>query len=98
MDSGAKGFGFVENGWMHKWRPLFKTNILVIQTIVLSHLEPDQAAEILVNSLKILARTLMMRIANLEEVQPAALQELNDIMEKQFAGQRWRTGRENGRP
>ena len=27
-----------------------------------------------------------MRIANLEEVQPAALQELNDIMEKQFAG------------
>ncbi len=28
-----------------------------------------------------------MRIANLEEVQPAALQELNDIMEKQFAGQ-----------
>jgi flagellar motor switch protein FliG len=30
---------------------------------------------------------LMMRIANLEEVQPAALQELNEIMEKQFAGQ-----------
>jgi flagellar motor switch protein FliG len=29
----------------------------------------------------------MMRIANLEEVQPAALQELNEIMEKQFAGQ-----------
>lgn len=28
-----------------------------------------------------------MRIANLEEVQPAALHELNDIMEKQFAGQ-----------
>ena len=28
-----------------------------------------------------------MRIANLEEVQPAALQELNEIMEKQFAGQ-----------
>jgi len=30
---------------------------------------------------------LTMRIANLEEVQPAALQELNEIMEKQFAGQ-----------
>jgi len=29
----------------------------------------------------------MMRIANLEEVQPAALHELNEIMEKQFAGQ-----------
>ena len=27
-----------------------------------------------------------MRIATLEEVQPAALQELNEIMEKQFAG------------
>ena len=29
----------------------------------------------------------MMRIANLEEVQPSALAELNEIMEKQFAGQ-----------
>ena len=28
---------------------------------------------------------LIMRIANLEEVQPVALQELNEIMEKQFA-------------
>ncbi|MCL1076632.1 flagellar motor switch protein FliG [Parashewanella spongiae] len=58
-----------------------------IQTIVLSYLEPDQAAEIFAQFPENTRLDLMMRIANLEEVQPAALQELNDIMEKQFAGQ-----------
>ncbi|MBE8168344.1 MAG: flagellar motor switch protein FliG [Shewanella sp.] len=58
-----------------------------IQTIVLSYLEPDQAAEIFAQFPESTRLDLMMRIANLEEVQPAALQELNDIMEKQFAGQ-----------
>ncbi|WP_028117915.1 flagellar motor switch protein FliG [Ferrimonas senticii] len=58
-----------------------------IQTIVLSYLEPDQAAQILGQFSERSRLDLMMRIANLEEVQPAALQELNDIMEKQFAGQ-----------
>ncbi len=57
-----------------------------IQTIVLSYLEPDQAARILDQFNERVRLDLIMRIANLEEVQPAALQELNDIMEKQFAG------------
>ncbi|MGL5668960.1 MAG: flagellar motor switch protein FliG, partial [Shewanella sp.] len=48
---------------------------------------PDQAAEIFGQFPENTRLDLMMRIANLEEVQPAALQELNDIMEKQFAGQ-----------
>ncbi|MHA6963356.1 flagellar motor switch protein FliG [Zobellella denitrificans] len=58
-----------------------------IQTIVLSYLDPEQAAEILQQFSEPVRLDLIMRIAELEEVQPAALQELNDIMEKQFAGQ-----------
>lgn len=58
-----------------------------IQTIVLSYLEPEQSAEILTQFPEKNRLDLMMRIADLEEVQPAALQELNEIMEKQFAGQ-----------
>ncbi|MFB9134895.1 flagellar motor switch protein FliG [Vibrio sp. AK197] len=58
-----------------------------IQTIVLSYLEPDQSAEILSQFAERDRLDLMMRIANLEEVQPSALAELNEIMEKQFAGQ-----------
>ena len=58
-----------------------------IQTIVLSYLEPEQSAEILSQFPEKVRLDLTMRIANLEEVQPAALQELDEIMEKQFAGQ-----------
>lgn len=58
-----------------------------IQTIVLSYLDPEQSAEILTQFPEKVRLDLMMRIADLEEVQPAALQELNEIMEKQFAGQ-----------
>jgi flagellar motor switch protein FliG len=58
-----------------------------IQTIVLSYLEAEQSAEIMGQFPEKVRLDLMMRIANLEEVQPAALQELNEIMEKQFAGQ-----------
>ncbi|MBF4296469.1 flagellar motor switch protein FliG, partial [Vibrio anguillarum] len=52
-----------------------------IQTIVLSYLEPDQSAEILAQFAQRDSLDLLMRIANLEEVQPSALAELNEIME-----------------
>ncbi|WP_417614593.1 flagellar motor switch protein FliG [Oceanisphaera sp.] len=58
-----------------------------IKAIVLSYLDPEQAAEILQQFAEPVRLDLVMRIAELEEVQPAALQELNDIMEKQFVGQ-----------
>lgn len=57
-----------------------------IQTIVLSYLEPEQSAEILSQFPETVRLDLIMRIATLEEVQPEALKELNEIMEKQFAG------------
>lgn len=58
-----------------------------IQSIVLSFLEPQQAAEILEALPDKLRLDLITRIAKLDKVQPAALQELNEIMEKQFEGQ-----------
>lgn len=57
-----------------------------IQAIVVSYLDPDQSAEIL-NVLDDKVRLdVMMRVASLESIQPQALQELNDILEKQFSG------------
>ena len=58
-----------------------------IQTIVLSYLEPEHSAMILGQFPEREALDLVMRVATLEEVQPSALYELNQIMEKQFAGQ-----------
>jgi len=58
-----------------------------IIAIVLSYLESDQAAEVL-NLLPERGRAdIVMRVASLEGIPPAALKELDGIMEKQFAGQ-----------
>lgn len=56
-----------------------------IQTIVLSYLEADQAGEILAQFPEKVRLDIIMRIASLESVQPAALAELNTILEKQFS-------------
>ncbi len=58
-----------------------------IQTIVLAYLDPDQSAEVLGQFPERVRLDLAMRIAALESVQPAALQELNNIMERQLSGQ-----------
>ena len=57
-----------------------------IQAIVVSYLDPDQSAEILSNFDEKVRLDIVMRVAALEAVQPAALQELNDILERQFSG------------
>lgn len=57
-----------------------------IQAIVLSYLDPDQGAEILRFFDPKVRLDVMLRVAALESVQPQALQELNDILEKQFSG------------
>jgi len=57
-----------------------------IIAIVMSHLEPDQAAE----ALKLLPQRtrvdVLLRIATLDGIPPNALHELNAVMERQFAG------------
>ena len=57
-----------------------------IIAIVLSYLEPDQAAEVLQILPENMRADLILRVATLDTVQPSAIQELNVIMEKQFAG------------
>ena len=57
-----------------------------IIAIVLAYLESDQAAEVLSNLPANMRSDIMVRIATLDGVQPTALSELDDIMEKQFAG------------
>jgi flagellar motor switch protein FliG len=57
-----------------------------IIAIVLAYLEPDQAAEILTCLPANIRSDVMVRIATLDGVQPSALSELDDIMEKTFAG------------
>jgi len=57
-----------------------------IMAIVLSHLEPDQAAETLKNFPERVRSDVLLRVATLDNVPPIALNELNEVMERQFAG------------
>jgi len=57
-----------------------------IISIVLSFLDPDQAAEVLSEFPERVRPDIIMRIATLDGIQPAALQELDEILEKQFSG------------
>ncbi len=86
MGSGARGLDSLK--WMDSRQVagVILNEHPQIQTLVLSYLEPEQSATILGQFPEKVRLDLVMRIATLEEVQPAALQELNDIMEKQFAG------------
>jgi flagellar motor switch protein FliG len=56
-----------------------------IIAIVLSYLDTDQAAEVLAVFPPPVRSDLITRIATLDGVQPSALQELDEMMEKQFA-------------
>lgn len=57
-----------------------------IVAIVLAYLDPDQAADILAQLPERMRGDVLMRIARLDGIQPAALRELDEIMEKQFSG------------
>ena len=57
-----------------------------IIAIVLSFLDSDQAAEVLSEFPERIRPDIIMRIATLDGIQPAALQELDEILDKQFSG------------
>jgi flagellar motor switch protein FliG len=56
-----------------------------IIAIVLSYLETEQSAEVLACFPPAMRSDLVTRVATLDGVQPSALAELDDMMEKQFA-------------
>lgn len=57
-----------------------------IIAIVLSYLDHDQSAQILGEFPENMRSDILLRIATLDGVQPSALQELNDILERQLKG------------
>ena len=57
-----------------------------IIAIVLSYLESDQSAAVLGYLPERTRPDLLMRIASLDGIQPSALHELDEILEKQFSG------------
>lgn len=57
-----------------------------IISIVLAYLDPDQSAEVLALLPEWLRADVVMRIATLDGIQPTALSELDEIMERQLSG------------
>ena len=57
-----------------------------IVAIVLAYLDPDQAADVVSQLPERMRGDVLMRIARLDGIQPQALRELDEIMEKQFSG------------
>jgi flagellar motor switch protein FliG len=57
-----------------------------IVAIVIAYLDPDQAADVLAQLPERMRSDVLMRVARLDGIQPAALRELDEIMEKQFSG------------
>jgi flagellar motor switch protein FliG len=57
-----------------------------IISIVLAYLDADQSAEVLAQFPEWLRADVIMRIATLDGIQPSALHELDEVIEKQFAG------------
>jgi len=57
-----------------------------IVSIVLSYLDADQAAEVLTFLPEGMRADVLMRVASLDGVHPTALNELDEVLEKQFQG------------
>ena len=57
-----------------------------IIAIVLSYLDSDQAAEVLSLLSESVRSDLLLRVATMDGVQPAAMKELNDVLESQLRG------------
>ena len=57
-----------------------------IISIILSYLESDQAAAVLQSLPENMRTDVLLRVATLDGIQPSALYELDEMLEKQFAG------------
>ncbi len=86
--SGSNTSGLEQLKWMDS-RGIYEVIRLEhpqIIAIVCSFLEPDQSAAVLAQFPERDQANVLLRIATLDGVQPAALTELNEILEKQFSG------------
>lgn len=85
---GGKSKGIEQLKWMdtRSIADLIRLEHPQIVSIILSLLDSDQAAEVMMFLPESMRTDLLMRIASMEGVQPAALRELDEIMEKQLTG------------
>ncbi|MHB1580231.1 flagellar motor switch protein FliG [Acidithiobacillus sp.] len=58
-----------------------------VLAMILAYMEPEQAGEVIHYLPERLVGEAMMRLASLETVQPAAIRELNEILEEQLSGE-----------
>ncbi len=85
---GANSKGIEQLKWMdsRSIADLIRLEHPQIIAIILSLLDADQSAEVLSMLPENMRSDILMRIATLEGVQPAALKELDEMMEKQLTG------------
>jgi len=85
---GANSKGIEQLKWMdvRSIADLIRLEHPQIIAIILSLLEADLSAEVLALLAENQRSDILMRIATMESVQPAAIKELDDMMEKQLTG------------
>ena len=81
--SGIEGLKWMDSASVSE---LVKNEHPQIVATILVHLDRDQACEILQHFTERLRNDVLMRIATLDGVQPAALRELNDVLTKLLSG------------
>lgn len=85
---GGNSKGIEQLKWMdiRSIADLIRSEHPQIVAIILSLLDSDQAAEVLALLPETMRSDILMRIATMEGVQPAAIKELDEMMEKQLTG------------
>jgi flagellar motor switch protein FliG len=81
--SGIEGLKWMESPAVAE---LIRSEHPQIIATILVHLDRDQAAEVMTHFSERLRNDVVLRIATLEGIQPAALRELNDVLAKLLAG------------
>ena len=81
--SGIEGLKWMDSAAVAE---LIKNEHPQIIATILVHLDRDQASEILSLLVERLRNDVLLRIATLDGIQPAALRELNDVLTKLLAG------------
>ncbi len=81
--SGIEGLKWMDSAAVSE---LVKNEHPQIIATILVHLDRDQASEILQKFTERLRNDVVLRIATLDGIQPAALRELNDVLTKLLAG------------
>lgn len=88
MMLGATSSGLEQLKWMDPQAivEVIRTEHPQIIAVVLASLDGEQAADILAALPEKVRVDVLLRIATLDRLQPTALQELNEVIEKQFSG------------